>query len=873
MSLRSAPLFSLSHGGAERSLRLTSHLSDLNSVDHACLLRVIASGFLAASASSSLSCLLASLLFVSFRRSAFRFHRPSMQEPPMQPLCDATLSVALLFSPEGDEAVPQPPSPTLVAARPDAAPIGTMGSEGSNSVEAAGGAAYLPAPPTAVVAASSHRPRLVRAPSPLRTYLLPSHFSSHSAWAWTKETSLQSVREEEVQGNGDVEMRSSVPPSAAPIPSTTLFSIDSDSMDIDFHAIDVDAIVQLAKQKAKEDEIQKRGETMMDVIDLTSSQPEASTAASTASSSAAAPVDIEDLLNSSSEPVPLRFRPSPPLFFVTDFSAMNWCEKQVDLATRLGKRKATPEAQARMDAGTAIHLAYELETVEKVNVHVQSHEDVWALRLLNMMLGVQELAMLGRTRELPVFGYLQLPDVMTEAIPPSRSSKHRLPPQHVWVMGIIDEVVRLDLFDSEMHKKRATRDEILARSPRRRNSAVAEAAASAATAADSKRSSSPSYGVASSPKLSEGSILKDRSALEFMVRPNVAEKRKRGDATEMERLFGGAAATVAPPISRPVSMPNSTRLPPPPAPVRPAPVFAPQPLSPSLAASIAASTSLFDLVVLRLSVSTFGSVETQIDVADSVSPPLDSPSQSLMDVDISDEDVWQLLSENSEQQWQIEREISQEMKMEKQKMSDEAVVKAHQPHARSASSSASPPLPRTTTPAAASSVPPLSRSVSLPPLPPPAAAPSFPISRHHVVLDHKTRASNSMPSVQQKIGTYLQVSIYKMMLDRWLDGSEEQKGDVDMEERKFSDSPVDRILDDADLPPFPVAEFFAEFKLKCLEPLSPALQSHMAACGLSPDLSLSDLLMFTLASFKTVGRTYREMKVEYEYQKDKRVSV
>jgi len=50
------------------------------------------------------------------------------------------------------------------------------------------------------------------------------------------------------------------------------------------------------------------------------------------------------------------------------------------------------------------------------------------------------------------------------------------------------------------------------------------------------------------------------------------------------------------------------------------------------------------------------------------------------------------------------------------------------------------------------------------------------------------------------------------------------------------------------------------------------VQSHLRACGLSGGLTLDDLLHFTLGQSKVCPRTHARMHVEYEWQRDLRVS-
>ncbi|CAN0911548.1 Exonuclease V, chloroplastic [Linum grandiflorum] len=133
-----------------------------------------------------------------------------------------------------------------------------------------------------------------------------------------------------------------------------------------------------------------------------------SSSCSNSSVSASFPsIDIEDsaTLNTKNR-VPQSlfhtFRKNQGLY-VTDITAAEWCEKQMEFVLRVGKRRST-EA---MKAGSARHLKLEQEVVTKVEVHVESIEDSWALKFLNFITGVNQLLFQGLTRELQVIGFVE----------------------------------------------------------------------------------------------------------------------------------------------------------------------------------------------------------------------------------------------------------------------------------------------------------------------------------------------------------------------------------------------------------------------------------------------------------------------------------
>ncbi|CAG8478184.1 12029_t:CDS:2 [Acaulospora morrowiae] len=95
-----------------------------------------------------------------------------------------------------------------------------------------------------------------------------------------------------------------------------------------------------------------------------------------------------------------RFRGSKKLY-VTDFASLAWCEQQYDYSLTLG-RKVTTE----MKAGSAIHLDLELEEHDIDEVSIETEEDAWGLKLYNLLFGLEALTTTGKTRELPIFGFI-----------------------------------------------------------------------------------------------------------------------------------------------------------------------------------------------------------------------------------------------------------------------------------------------------------------------------------------------------------------------------------------------------------------------------------------------------------------------------------
>nr|XP_023927568.1 exonuclease V, chloroplastic-like [Quercus suber] len=91
-----------------------------------------------------------------------------------------------------------------------------------------------------------------------------------------------------------------------------------------------------------------------------------------------------------------------------------WCEKKMEFHLLSGRRKNT-EA---MKTGRARHAKLEEEVVKKVDLHVESVEDAWAVKLTNFIIGANQLLLDGLTRELPLIGFAE----------------------GVWMVGMVDEV-------------------------------------------------------------------------------------------------------------------------------------------------------------------------------------------------------------------------------------------------------------------------------------------------------------------------------------------------------------------------------------------------------------------------------------------------
>lgn len=95
--------------------------------------------------------------------------------------------------------------------------------------------------------------------------------------------------------------------------------------------------------------------------------------------------------------------------WVSDLSQQMWCEQQLHLnLTSPVEVKETPQ----MTKGSEMHLARELETQDYVDLDVTSDEDAFGVKVLNLILAVQQLQLggqevRGKSREVPIFGLVK----------------------------------------------------------------------------------------------------------------------------------------------------------------------------------------------------------------------------------------------------------------------------------------------------------------------------------------------------------------------------------------------------------------------------------------------------------------------------------
>ncbi|OCL04793.1 hypothetical protein AOQ84DRAFT_345751 [Glonium stellatum] len=98
-----------------------------------------------------------------------------------------------------------------------------------------------------------------------------------------------------------------------------------------------------------------------------------------------------------------RTKPKKPLS-VTDLVSPAWCELQYWYTlTKFGRKKATPA----MKQGSEIHRILEEQDHIMEEVQVKTKEDMWGLKIWNVIQGLRSLRTTGITRELEVWGVVE----------------------------------------------------------------------------------------------------------------------------------------------------------------------------------------------------------------------------------------------------------------------------------------------------------------------------------------------------------------------------------------------------------------------------------------------------------------------------------
>lgn len=97
-----------------------------------------------------------------------------------------------------------------------------------------------------------------------------------------------------------------------------------------------------------------------------------------------------------------RFRQRKPLS-VTDLVSPAWCEQQYWYSlTRFGRVRKTKA----MKQGSSVHKVLEEQVHKEVKIDVQTREDMFGLRIWNVIQGLRTLRATGMTREMEVWGVL-----------------------------------------------------------------------------------------------------------------------------------------------------------------------------------------------------------------------------------------------------------------------------------------------------------------------------------------------------------------------------------------------------------------------------------------------------------------------------------
>ncbi|CAL1543211.1 unnamed protein product [Lymnaea stagnalis] len=125
-------------------------------------------------------------------------------------------------------------------------------------------------------------------------------------------------------------------------------------------------------------------------------------------------MDCDKILETQGTP---RHRYRPKYLTVSDLAKQHWCEQQLlyDLSPEVYliralpemkvNLKETPEQSETKEKGSDIHLAREMEIQVPVPVKVESKEDEWAVKLLNLQFAVMAFHKGCKlAREIPVFG-------------------------------------------------------------------------------------------------------------------------------------------------------------------------------------------------------------------------------------------------------------------------------------------------------------------------------------------------------------------------------------------------------------------------------------------------------------------------------------
>lgn len=89
--------------------------------------------------------------------------------------------------------------------------------------------------------------------------------------------------------------------------------------------------------------------------------------------------------------------------WVSNLTAQIWCEQQMEYGFTRPQEIKEPEHVFR---GSELHLSRELQTEDYIDVQVESDEDIFAIKALNLYLHLKNVKSLKLCREVPVFGWI-----------------------------------------------------------------------------------------------------------------------------------------------------------------------------------------------------------------------------------------------------------------------------------------------------------------------------------------------------------------------------------------------------------------------------------------------------------------------------------
>ncbi|KAK8736297.1 hypothetical protein OTU49_004923 [Cherax quadricarinatus] len=105
-------------------------------------------------------------------------------------------------------------------------------------------------------------------------------------------------------------------------------------------------------------------------------------------------------------------KPLPPIYslrggylWVSDFSKQMWCEQQLEYSLSVPVDVTIPEPKW-VTKGSELHLARELEVQDYVKVTVTSSEDIFAVKVINLLIALKSILTMSAAvhREVPIFG-------------------------------------------------------------------------------------------------------------------------------------------------------------------------------------------------------------------------------------------------------------------------------------------------------------------------------------------------------------------------------------------------------------------------------------------------------------------------------------